>query len=145
MSLWEVKTKLKGKDEWESQIVYSDSKTLTMTPTDKQSGVIVTRLMYNHKHIYPPIIFQAITGQYYILPNWIPCHPQTTQDDIIWDNKIEKKVEKNVFEIKSSSSDSVYKVTKTGDKYSCNCTGFYRLKDKNKGCKHVIQVKAEQK
>lgn len=105
MSLWEVKTKLKGKDEWESQIVYSDSKTLTMTPTDEQSGAIVTRLMYNHKHIYPPIIFQAITGQYYILPNWIPCHPQTTQDDIIWDNKIEKKVEKNVFEIKSSSND----------------------------------------
>lgn len=145
MSLWKVKTKLKGKDKWESKIVYSESKTLSMIPYNDVSGISVTRVMYKHTHIYSPIIFKSISGQHYILPDWIPCHPQTTREDIIWEKKIEKKIEKNVFEVKSSSNDLVYKVTKNGDKFTCNCTGFWRLKDKNKGCKHVQQIKTEHK
>ena len=54
--------------------------------------------------------------------------------------KKEKKEikEKNVFEFKSSSSDSVYKIRQNGDKLKCDCPGTWRAKDRR--CKHIKEV-----
>jgi hypothetical protein len=46
------------------------------------------------------------------------------------------------FESKSEPG-SFYVVRVTGDKVKCNCSGFYRAKDREKGCKHVQQVKKD--
>ena len=44
----------------------------------------------------------------------------------------------NVFEFKSSSSDSIYKVRQNGDKLKCDCPGTWRAKDRR--CKHIKEV-----
>ena len=43
-----------------------------------------------------------------------------------------------MFEFKSSSSDSIYKVRQNGDKLKCDCPGTWRAKDRR--CKHIKEV-----
>jgi hypothetical protein len=58
--------------------------------------------------------------------------------------KIEAPIEKETWKFESSSEKGLfYKVTKQGDKLTCNCSGFYRCLDRNKGCKHVQEVRKQ--
>ena len=98
------------------------------------------------KHRILPVSIANFPNGKVIMPAGIDCHPETTLDDIIEivveteQEKQEKKEikEKNVFEFKSSSSDSVYKVRQNGDKLKCDCPGTWRVKDRR--CKHIKEV-----
>jgi hypothetical protein len=87
----------------------------------------------------------------FIYPAQIECHPKTTLDDIVeylteeqlLKEKIEApKVEIQKWEFESASGGGTYTVTlnKFGNP-KCNCSGFWRVKDKEKGCKHVQEVR----
>lgn len=87
-----------------------------------------------------------INGKKFITPGFIPCHPKTELSDIDWVEKISKEEqvkEINTWRFKSSSGDGEYVTKKNGFKYTCNCSGFYRVKDREKGCKHIQQVKKD--
>jgi hypothetical protein len=78
----------------------------------------------------------------FITPGWIPCHPKTELSDIIWTQKLpkeEKLKEIDTWRFKSSSGDGEYVTKKNGFKYTCNCPGFWRSKDRE--CKHIKEVK----
>ena len=94
---------------------------------------------YDYEHIYPPTFYTDGNGDKFIMPLNIKCHPDTTVDDINWIKpKTKEVVEKNIFKFKSKSDSSVeYIVRQLGDKYKCNCPGFWRAKGK---CKHVVEL-----
>ena len=78
-----------------------------------------------------------------IMPWGVECHPKTTIDDIEVikkrKNKPRQQVQpKSTWEFTSSSGNGVYKVIKYGDKYKCDCMGFWRSKG---NCKHVREVR----
>ena len=96
--------------------------------------------MINYKHsIFPPSITTTLTGTY-IVPGWIKVDPSTKLSDINWEKeeiKIEPK--KDEWKFKSSSSNEIYTVQKTGFKFKCNCKGYWRSKDRE--CKHIKEIK----
>ena len=98
------------------------------------------RYEYNHPTIPPALFISSASGKKYIVPIWKEVHPNTTLNDIEWIKpvKIEAPIEKETWKFESSSEKGLfYKVTKQGDQLKCNCSGFFRAKDRNKGCKHV--------
>jgi hypothetical protein len=102
---------------------------------------------YEFEHSYlSPSLFIDSKGDKYIVPSWIKVHPKTTLKDIevIRVEKIEAPIEKETWKFESSSEPGVfYKVRKQGDKLICNCSGFFRCKDKVKGCKHMQEVRKQ--
>jgi hypothetical protein len=46
-----------------------------------------------------------------------------------------------IYKFKSSSSDLEYTTKKFGDKYSCNCPGYWRSHSRE--CKHIKEVKSK--
>jgi hypothetical protein len=148
MSLWKVKYKIKNSNTWVGKTIYCIEDTFNYTPTEEHSGVIVERIVYFHKHKNPPILIKdLISGRQFLFPSGTEVHELATKKDIIWQQPIitPPKPETETFTVGSSSSDSVYKVTRKGDNWSCNCSGYFRVKDKSKGCKHVQQIKTEHK
>lgn len=133
-------------NEWvdgykEDFIAYSEKNYSTDSNLIKNS--FVTRFKYKSESILPPGIIK-IHNKTYITPNWILCHPKTELKDIDWIQKVSKKEkikEINTWRFKSSSNDSEYVTKKNGFRYTCNCSGFWRVKDKEKGCKHIQEVK----
>jgi len=84
-----------------------------------------------------------IKGKKYITPGWIPCHPNTELSDITWVQKVSKQEqvkEIDTWRFKSSSGDGEYVTKQNGFKYTCNCPGFWRAKDRE--CKHIKEVKS---
>jgi hypothetical protein len=84
-----------------------------------------------------------VKGKTFITPGWVPCHPKTELSDIIWIEKVpkeEKLKEIDTWRFKSSSGDGEYVTKKNGFKYTCNCPGVWRAKDKE--CKHIKEVKS---
>jgi hypothetical protein len=83
-----------------------------------------------------------VKGKTFITPGWVPCHPKTELSDINWIQKVpkeEKLKEIDTWRFKSSSGDGEYVTKKNGFKYTCNCPGFWRAKDRE--CKHIKEVK----
>lgn len=101
---------------------------------------------YDYEHpILAPTLFEN-KGQKYIIPSWIKVHPKTTYNDINWIKPDVKPVEpeKNTWKFESSSAPGTFYIVKqSGFKLSCNCSGFWRAKDRNKGCKHVQDVRKQ--
>jgi hypothetical protein len=97
---------------------------------------------YTHEHSYLPPTLIVIGGQKYIMPSWQKVHPETTYSDIEWikpTKPVEAPVEKNTWKFESSSEPGhFYTVRQSGLKLSCNCSGFWRAKDRR--CKHVKEV-----
>jgi len=84
-----------------------------------------------------------VKGKTFITPGWVPCHPKTELSDINWIQKVpkeEKLKEIDTWRFKSSSGDGEYVTKKNGFKYTCNCPGVWRAKDKE--CKHIKEVKS---
>jgi len=105
---------------------------------------------YEHDLLGPTLFVSSQTGKKYIMPTGQEVHPETTLKDIEWIKPVlksiekEKTVEKENWMFESSSEKGIfYKVTKKGDKITCNCSGFFRAKDRNKGCKHVQEVRKQ--
>jgi hypothetical protein len=103
------------------------------------------------KHKYLPKAIVCFGNKTIIYPSQIPCHPDTTLDDII--EEVEETVveqetstlvveEKKTWEFESSSGDGKYFVSlnKFGNP-KCNCPGVWRAKDKR--CKHIKEVEIE--
>lgn len=131
-------------NEWscgflEDFIAYSEGGYTLDSPKVKTS--IVKVFKYKIESRLKPGIAN-MPGQKYITPGWIPCHPKTELSDIIWIQKVpkeEKAKEIDTWRFKSSSGDGEYVTKKNGFKYTCNCPGFWRSKDRE--CKHIKEVK----
>jgi len=101
---------------------------------------------YTHPTLPPLLLISPVNGQKYIVPTWQKVHPETTLNDIEWikPEVIKEPVEKETWKFESSSEKGLfYRVKKQGDKLTCNCSGFWRAKDRNKGCKHVQEVRKQ--
>ena len=127
---------------------YSESTSYGFKPSKSlvSNGVYVFKYTYEHPQLPPTLFVAPISGKKFIVPIWKEVHPQTTLADIEWIKpvKVEIPVEKNTWTFESSSEKGIfYKVSKQGDKLTCNCSGFYRCKDRNKGCKHVQEVRKQ--
>ena len=127
---------------------YSKSTTYSFKPSSSLTshGVYVFKYTYEHHSLPPTLLISPISGKKFIIPTWQEVHPQTTLADIEWIKpvKIEVPIEKETWKFESSSEPGTfYKVRKQGDKLICNCNGFFRCKDKVKGCKHMQEVRKQ--
>ena len=103
---------------------------------------IVRPFQYEVESVLKPGIAN-IQGKKFITPGFIPCHPNTELSDIKWIQKISKKEqvkEIDTWRFKSSSGDGEYVTKRNGFKYTCNCPGVWRAKDRE--CKYIKEVKS---
>ena len=123
-----------------TETVTQESSKFSYKPDSKTKFYAVQRLMYQHKHQFPPS-FITVNGKKYLLPTWKEVHPDTTFDDVI---HVKPELKKPVKETKTFASKSdptiTYKATRTtypsGEvKHYCNCPGKWRAKDGM--CKHL--------
>lgn len=141
-------------------IIYKDGRKLDhIIYTDNSSPTIIYPKRDNIKHAFLTTFKYKITlksnetvalirfgDKKVLMPKNIEVHPQTTLDDVEVINvrkNTKSKIKKYTF--KSSSSDAVYTVKEIEGKLTCDCSGFWRVKDKSKGCKHVQQVRKDKK
>jgi hypothetical protein len=102
---------------------------------------IVSPFRYEVKSLLKPGI-AILQGKKYITPGFMPCHPNTELSDIKWIPKISKQEqvkEIDTWRFKSSSGDGEYVTKRNGFKFTCNCPGVWRAKDRE--CKHIKEVK----
>jgi hypothetical protein len=145
MALWKL-SNLNKYGNLKSRIIYLPSNQPFSHGKGFGGSVMVSRFKYTHEHpTLPPSLFRSsIDCQTYIVPTYQKVLSETTLDDIEWvrPKKREVKVKEiNEWKFKSESSDSIYFVRQAGSKLTCTCSGFWRVKDKNKGCKHIQEVK----
>lgn len=135
--LWKCKIKYKGEANYTESIQYSEGP-ITLTDPNIESA-IVERYTYKVKHIYQPFVL-TLGENTIIFPNGIRAHPQTTQNDIIWEKwKPKEQKTSQVWEFESSSfKGEIYKVKKSEDRITCSCPGVWRSKDRT--CKHIKEV-----
>jgi hypothetical protein len=132
-------------NEWECGfledfIAYSEGGYTLDSPRVKTS--IVKLFKYKVESRLRPSIAK-VKSKTFITPGWVPCHPNTELSDINWIQKVpkeEKLKEIDTWRFKSSSGDGEYVTKKNGFKYTCNCPGVWRAKDKE--CKHIKEVKS---
>jgi hypothetical protein len=132
-------------NEWkcgfmEDFITYSEGGYTLDSPQTKIS--IVKVFKYKIESRLKPGIAK-VKGKTFITPGWVPCHPKTELSDINWIQKVpkeEKLKEIDTWRFKSSSGDGEYVTKKNGFKYTCNCPGVWRAKDRE--CKHIKEVKS---
>ena len=132
-------------DNTRTRIIHNNTTSLGINPSGFGSFISVSVFKYEYEHpLLAPSLFVNLKGDKYIVPTWQKVHPKTELKDIIWKKtKVKKdKTEKKTWKFDSSSNDSVYTVTKVDSAtLKCNCPGFYRAKDRSKGCKHVQKVR----
>jgi hypothetical protein len=124
----------------EDYTVYSNTAITIDNPNVRTSIVQVHK--YQIESLIPPSIVNTLSGRY-IVPGWVPCHPKTELSDIKWIQKISKQEqvkEIDTWKFKSSSGDGEYVTKRNGFKYTCNCPGVWRAKDRE--CKHIKEVKS---
>ena len=104
------------------------------------------RIIYYHKHPYPPALYTSQEGKKFIVPTWVEVHPATELCDIRWEPPVVKKQAKKEIKTFTSSSDasikyqtSITQLPTGGVKYNCNCPGKWRAKDGE--CKHIKALK----
>ena len=132
--LWKCLIKYKGTNKYVEELRHSKG-TLQINPSEVQSTIIQ---LFRYKINNPPIIFtSSIDGKKYIVPDWIEVHPETTLSDIQHVRPKPSKIKPQIFKVKD------YLIKYNSDKklYTCNCQGYFRVKDKNIGCKHIQEVK----
>ena len=142
--LWEF-TNTNKYGNLRTRIIYRpDGQPFGFNPKGLGSFVNVRVFKYTYEHpLLPPSLFLGQDGQKYIVPTWQKVVPETTLNDINWIKPKIKPVEpqKNEWLFESSSDPgSFYKVRQVGVKYTCNCPGVWRAKDRE--CKHIKEVKA---
>jgi hypothetical protein len=94
-------------------------------------------MKYTFTSSIPPSILN-INNKTYIVPLWVEVPYGTRLEDITWKPEKITKVEiPDIIEVKSSSGGN-YQIRKVGNKYQCNCPGYWRSKDRE--CKHIKQL-----
>ena len=129
-------------------IPWPEGKPFKCNPKGLGRLISVRKFKYEYVHpiLSPRLYTSKQDGKTYIIPTWQEVHPQTTLNDIEWIKpEIGNKPEiKGVWEFESSSSKGkFYSVKQNGLKLTCNFSGFWRAKDREKGCKHVQSVRKE--
>lgn len=129
-------------------IKYTENTSYGFHPSSSLISHASRLFKYQFKHAYlTPALYVDEKGDKFIIPGFIKVHPQTTLKDIevIRPTKEEETpVEKNSWKFESSSEKGVfYFVKQHGEKLTCTCSGFWRVKDKSKGCKHIQEVKKQ--
>lgn len=135
------------------RILYTPSMPFKVDPRGLGPLVSVSMFKYRHEHHMPPALMVAHNGKKYIVPTWIEVLPETTLDDVEWIKpvpkdtvKVKDEIKSNTWRFESKSEPGLfYTVTQKGDKFKCNCSGFFRCRDKNIGCKHIKEVKKNTK
>ena len=129
------------------RIIYRPTSQFSFSPKGLGPFVATRRFKYTHEHDYlPPGLYTDSKGEKYITPNWQKVHPETTLNDIEWVKPKTKKVsvEKQEFKFESKSDPGhFYNVTVKGDEVDCTCAGKWRVKDRQKGCTHMQQVRKQ--
>jgi hypothetical protein len=118
---------------------------ISTSPNNKNEnlvGSMVSPFKYQVNSLLKPGIL-TIQGKKYVMPGWIPCHPQTQLIDIIHiAPKIKKvaieKIKKTEFEFISSNGKTKYFVRVVGESIKCTCPGFWVSKG---NCKHVKEIR----
>ena len=124
-------------------ISWPKGKAFGVNPKGFGNFIVVKVFKYKYTQKINPPSLATIGGKKYLLPTWQEVLPETELSDIKW---IKPKVKRSeVFEHKfeSSSNDKVYTtkehVSVDGTrKYSCNCPGTWRAKDRR--CKHIKSI-----
>jgi hypothetical protein len=137
-----------GKGNIRKRLFYNPTTSYGLkNPTAYGSTVAIRVHKYVYEHPYlSPTLFTNFKGEKFITPGWIPVLPETTYNDIEWIKPeiIKEKQEPQTWKFESSSDPgSFYIVRKAGETLKCNCSGFFRCRDKNIGCKHCQQVRKE--
>lgn len=141
--LWNCQIKYNGNKEYTNEIRYSNGPLKLDVQGENIDSSVVSRLSYEYKEpILPPSLFTNLQGKKFIVPTWQEVHPETTLDDINW-IKPEVKVKAKIETVEVGK----YVIKFNGNKeyYTCNCQGFWRVKDKSVGCKHIQEYKAKLK
>ena len=129
-----------------SRVIYRpDGEGFKFNPKNFGDFVDVRVFRYTYEHpVLPPSLFTDKDGQKWILPIWKKVLPETTLEDINWVKPKPKKVklQKNEFQFESKSDPGhFYKVTVTGAKIDCTCSGKWRAKDRQ--CRHMKDIKKQ--
>ena len=143
MSLWKFSNYNKYGNV-RTRIVHSETSQLSLNPKGFGKFICAQRFSYEvEESLIPPRLFET-EGKKYIVPGWKEVHPKTTMDDIkviIVEKEI--KVDPNIYTVTSGSGDYHVRHNPATNKYTCDCMGFWRVLDKQKGCKHIIQIRDE--
>lgn len=123
------------------RIVYSDSTAFTFNPKGLGDFVCVRPFKYESRSKYHGVFNSPVDGKRYLTPDWIEVHPDTTINDITYQEPKPVKEKPTQWEFKSESSNAVYKVRYNGIKLSCNCPGSWRAFDRR--CKHIKSVESQ--
>lgn len=148
MALWKF-THLNKYGNYKTRITHTEG-SLKIPGGAFGKKILVNKFKYKYEHpILPPTIWEN-QGKTYLMPLWKEVIKGTTLEDIEWIKPKEKtKLVESIkktwkFESKSEPG-SFYIVTQISDfKVKCNCPGFYRAKDRTKGCKHVQEIRSGQ-
>ena len=123
-----------------NELLYSE-KGYSINPKQqniKQCHVNMFKYKYEG-HMFPALV--TISNKKYMVPTWQEVHLQTTLDDIDWIKPQSKKLEIVKFEVIGSNGVKYNTIFNPNTKkWKCNCMGYSRLKDKDKGCKHIIKA-----
>ncbi len=96
-----------------------------------------------------PFLFRApISQKLYGMPGWIELPEGTKVEQLIkvvpeYIKKYRQEIPVLIKEFKASKGDMIWQVTKKGDEYICNCTGYQfrrNFQGNSRICKHIKQV-----
>ena len=143
MSLWKFSNYNKY-GNIRTRIIHSETSQLSLNPKGFGKFICAQRFSYEvEESLIPPRLFET-EGKKYIVPSWQEVHPKTTMDDVkVKIVKREIKVDPNIYTVTSGSGDYHVRHNPSTNKYTCDCMGFWRVLDKEKGCKHIIQIRDE--
>ena len=146
MALWKI-SNFNKYDCVRSRILYRPNNSIfKINPHGFGRFMGISRFKYEYESHIPPSLAN-INGKLFISPGWVEVHPLTTLNDVYWvkpqpPEVKSKKSKKQEFKFESKSAPgSFYKVTVTDNKIKCNCSGYFRCKDKVKGCTHMQTVR----
>ena len=143
MSLWKFYNKNKYGNV-RSRIIHTEGSQLSINPNGFGKMIMAHIFKYEiEESLLPPRLFET-NGKKYIVPGWIEVHPKTELSDIKIKKK-KKRVVKDIHTVQSGSGEYKVRFNPNTEKYTCNCMGFWRVKDKEKGCKHIIEVRDGEK
>jgi hypothetical protein len=127
---------------------YTEKTSYVFKPQSSLNSYSSRLFKYKFEHAYlSPALFVDSKGDKYMIPSWIKVHPETTLADIEVirpTKKSEAPVEKNTWKFESSSEPGTfYIVRQSGLKLVCNCSGYFRCKNRDIGCKHCQEVRKQ--
>lgn len=121
---------------------WQEKSNLNINPKGLGPTIFFRLFKYDCVSPYPPSIAN-IGGKKYIMPGWQEVLPETRLEDINWIKPKAKRAEVIEHKFESSSSNKLYTAkeyvsTDGSRKYTCNCPGTWRAKDRR--CKHIKNI-----